>query len=668
MIAAKKPKNEKPRLASLRALNLLDTLPESDFDEIVFLASQICETPVAMISLVDGDRQWFKSKVGTTAVETPRDVAFCAHAILGDSVFEVPDATQDDRFFDNPLVTGESKVQFYAGAPLLSPEGYAIGALCVIDTKPRKLDAGKIRSLKALSNQVTRLFKLRQQLEQSDQLAKSIEFKVKAADSIAEGIVLQDTSGAIIDFNPAALKVLGLSADQLKGKTSLDPSWKAVKEDGSDFPGADHPAMACLRTGAAQINVIMGIRNLGSETRWLRVNAVPLFDFKTQKVSHCACSFADVTDQINLQKKLDFNREQLGFILDGIPNLVALWNVDEIYLSANAAYARFFKKDPSQLKGCSMREIVGQDLYEKNKPFIKRVLAGERVTFERTIKLHDGSTLHTLASYIPNFNDGKVVSFLATILDVTELKKLEAEQKVLESRLFESAKLSALGEMSSGVAHEINNPLAIIQGRVDSTIRKVKSGELEVENLLNDLETIRKTSVRIAKIVNAMRLYSRDAEGDPFECANLTDIVSDTLELCRERFAKNGVEIRLECDLHLLVSCRTAQISQVLMNLLMNSYDAIQTLSQKWIKIRAVNEQGTAKVSVIDSGAGIDPAIVEKMMNPFFTTKPVGQGTGLGLSISKGLMEIHGGQLSYDGTRPNTTFTLSLPAVAEGER
>jgi len=148
------PNNEAERLEALKKYQILDTLAEQEYDDITRIASQICNSPIALISLVDDHRQWFKSKVGLDAQETPKSIAFCSHAILGDGVFEIKDSSKDERFFDNPLATGAPHVQFYAGAPLTTPEGHNIGTLCVIDNKPNELDDKQKEALQALSRQV----------------------------------------------------------------------------------------------------------------------------------------------------------------------------------------------------------------------------------------------------------------------------------------------------------------------------------------------------------------------------------------------------------------------------------------------------------------------------------------------------------------------------------
>ena len=177
--------DEKRRLEVLWQYAVLDTPPEEAFDNLTALAAQICKAPIALISLVDENRQWFKSKFGLTASETARDISFCGHAIHQSGLFIVPDATRDERFADNPLGTAEPRIRFYAGAPLVSPEGQPLGMLCILDRVPRKLSSSQQESLRVLSRQVMAQLELRRHSRENQrQLAEANQMLQMVMDTI----------------------------------------------------------------------------------------------------------------------------------------------------------------------------------------------------------------------------------------------------------------------------------------------------------------------------------------------------------------------------------------------------------------------------------------------------------------------------------------------------
>ncbi len=239
------------------------------------------------------------------------------------------------------------------------------------------------------------------------------------------------------------------------------------------------------------------------------------------------------------------------------------------------------------------------------------------------------------------------------------------ELKEAQATIFHSAKLSALGKMAAGVAHEINNPLSVVRAGVEEIDYLISSSTINREECHSMVAKIETMVVRISKIIAGLKSFAREGAQDPMVATSLQTLVDSTLELCQERMKRHHIDLVIENTPNIFVSCRPSQIAQVLVNLLNNSCDAVTDMRQpRWIRLGFSLESKFLVVSVSDSGPGIPKDIQEQIMHPFFTTKPVGVGTGLGLSISKGLVESHGGKLYLKTEATHTTFCIEIPTCA----
>jgi PAS domain S-box-containing protein len=267
----------------------------------------------------------------------------------------------------------------------------------------------------------------------------------------------------------------------------------------------------------------------------------------------------------------------------------------------------------------------------------------------------DGHLYWVQSTIVPiSSPNGRISQYVAIRQDITE-------QKQRELTMVQSAKMASLGEMAGGIAHEINNPLTIIQGKASLLLKKSQNGGLSEAYTQEHLEKIVSTCERIAKIVNGLRTFSRSGEKDPFTPIKLQKIITDTEDLCAEKFKNHCVKLEIAPVSDTTISCRSVQLSQVLLNLLNNSFDAISPLEEKWIHIDTALLDTVVRITVTDSGNGIPAEVAAKIMQPFFTTKETGKGTGLGLSISRGIVEEHGGKLYLDQSSAHTKFILEIP-------
>lgn len=263
----------------------------------------------------------------------------------------------------------------------------------------------------------------------------------------------------------------------------------------------------------------------------------------------------------------------------------------------------------------------------------------------------------------PDSDIKEAIEFFNDLIPITiEKKNLQIKLEDEQMRMISASKMASLGEMAGGIAHEVMNPIAIIDGFAARIQRMIEGDKIDSKVLSMNVEKIRSTVSRVTKIITSLRTFARDGENDSLLPTKISEIIDDTLEFCNQRLKYRKIELKLaNYDKELKIKCQQIQISQVLLNLLNNATDALEDYKEKWIKIEVLDLEERIQIRVIDSGKGIPADLADKIMRPYFTTKAIGKGTGLGLSLSKSIIESHKGSLTIDRNCSNTCFVIELP-------
>jgi PAS domain S-box-containing protein len=374
-----------------------------------------------------------------------------------------------------------------------------------------------------------------------------------------------------------------------------------------------------------------------------------------------------------LTKDLRLEREELKaktFELDKLNNfkksiieslLDALLVLDEQghILHYNTQAQNLFGHDGhGSIENVKIGEFVDDFDFSKTKDKLtrdKRVMVINRL----------GDFIHCqLSITVMNSDDETNKGYICILKNLTE--RISMENIIEEERMksMNAARLASLGEMAGGIAHEINNPLMIISGRVSIIRKHLKKEETDIDSLMKSLDTINKTLDRINKIILGLRVVSRESNEFKRDTICYKDIFDNILVLCYEKFKYLGIDLKVNMDdvaFSYSIFIDQVQISQVLVNLFSNASDAVADLQEKWIEIKITRHSNYDVIRITDSGAGVPLEIQDKVFNPFYTSKDVGKGTGLGLSISKSIMNKHGGDLEIDKQCENTSFLMTLP-------
>lgn len=771
-------KEENERLEELKSYEVLDTPSNESLDGIVRVAANICGCNTAIISLVDSDRLWIKSSFGFDLQQVPRDTSLCGHTILSDDLLIVEDALLDDRFFDNPYVGAKAGLRFYAGAPLISPSGRRIGALCVVDSKPKTLSVVQKELIKILSKNVMAYFEIgRKNLELNKAMKQSLDIQKM---TLAGGWEL-DIETSETFWSPEVYDIYGIEYDTPTNKIDGISYYaehersKLVKhiencitknipfDDVFEFYAKDGTKKWVRSIGRAKLNErAQAVKLLGTfqdvttliekedesfektqyldlalegaqlgtwdwnvidhsftfDRRWaemlgLNINTVDknLNAWRSrvhpEDLSQCfekiRAYFRAETATYESVHRMKHSDGHWVFILergrfskfdkDGKPIRFSGTHQDITNVkSSKIKLSLFFEKSPfgyafidadhnvievnkkfCQISGYSIQEVKGKNLDD----FSPLTYAAQDKSYFGSIKDKNFSSSYRKNLVCKDRSLVPVEIHAFRVVDDDESSGIWvvvneiSEQKQLEKQLQHKQKLSIIGELSAGIGHEINNPLAIINGYVQSMSRKFTSQESFDFNVFEGLiSKITHASDRIAKIVNGLRNFSRSDERD-IEDFDLLELVNESVDLIKNLYKGEGVTLINQVDPKeaLAVRGNRGRLQQVVMNLIANAKDASIGKERPEIRLASKITESNVALTVEDNGDGIEEEVLAKIFDPFFTTKEINKGTGIGLSLVRTIVDEHGGTIEVDSkVGKGSKFTVTIPRSVRNEQ
>ncbi|MEI7457650.1 MAG: PAS domain-containing protein, partial [Nitrosomonadales bacterium] len=669
--------DEQARMAALLDYDVLDTEPDRALDSMAQLASYICQTPIAAISLIDEKRQWFKAITGLNAKETSRDVAFCAHAILQDETMIVEDALLDERFFDNPLVVSAPEIRFYAGVPLAAPEGHHIGTLCVIDSVPRVLNPDQLNAIKILANNIMAHLNLNLSHRMSRQHVDSLHLKntqLQASQDLLAKLSRQ-LPGMLYQFrlfpdgqtrmpyvSNGISELFELSVNQIEEDASL--LFSRVHPDDYDMLMTSiHESARTQLPWRLEYRVVLPTRGM----RWLEGQSRP------EKLSDGSVIWhgylTDVTERHRSEDALHEVSERLALatqaggvgvwdwdvvnnILTWDDQMFALYGLhrDQFAGALEAWTSAILPDDAAHANACMQIALANKDNYDT----------------EFRVRWPDGTirTIRALASV--KFDPaGNPLRMTGTNWDITELKQsqlaLQHAKEVAESMA--QSKSDFLANMS----HEIRTPMNAVIGLSELALDSSDPAEKQ-----SHLQQINESSRSLMGILNDILDFSK-IEAHQLSVENIQFNINELLDSTQRIFTLSALENSIEFTIvreegiHPLLLGDPLRLRQILTNLLGNAFKFASkgrvSLNVSQVKFSA--DSTTLHFSVKDSGIGMSPVQISSLFQPFSQadssiSRRFG-GTGLGLTISRNLVQLMGGDITVESqTGEGSTFSFEL--------
>lgn len=491
-----------------------------------------------------------------------------------------------------------------------------------------------------------------------------------AIHAMNEGVVIQDSEGAIVMANSAAERILGMTIDQMMGRTSMDPSWRAIREDGSDFPGDEHPAMVALSTGDPKHGVIMGVEGGHEARRWIRINSNPFFESDSSTPSHVVSTFEDITENLNRARQIEENEARLQLALE-LGN-AASWEVD--YRTNELHFSRVLNNimrdySPNQAFKNLEDRIHRDDVDAVRKAWREHLKGAAPLQLDHRVFDHEGKlrwmrAVTKIEERDENGAPARVVGFLKDITD-----DIEQKQKIAEALDFAERANEMKSIFVANMSHEIRTPMNAILGMAQALLRE------ELNDAQRDrLKIILESGASLTRIIDDVLDLSKvevgklEIQNTPF---NLRDLISSVEALYSLKADEKALDFRVR------ISNRSAKkligdstrIRQILGNLISNAIKFTHT-GHVQVNVDAApvedSELVMLTIEVVDSGIGIPDDQLEAVFEPFVQTDQAARqhlpGTGLGLSISRRLSELMHGSLQLEnGDKHGCIAQVTLP-------
>jgi two-component system cell cycle sensor histidine kinase/response regulator CckA len=490
-------------------------------------------------------------------------------------------------------------------------------------------------------------------------------------ETMAQGVVYHASDGKIINANPAAQRILGLALDQIQGRNSLDSSWNAIHEDGSPYQEETYPAMVALQTGKPVFHSVMGvIKPHDDKYLWIDMDAIPQFRPGEDKPYQVYAAFVDITERKQAEEVLREKNAKMESILRAAPIGIGVVS-NRILVEVNQRIC--------EMTGYSHEELVGKStsiFYPTREDFdfvgeekYRQIQLQGTGSVETKWRRKNGTIINILLSSAPVDRGDLLAGVTFTALDITERKRSEEQSKNLEAQLFQAQKMESIGTLAGGIAHDFNNLLTGILGNASLILMQIDRSQPFYGRLKNIEDYVKRGSDLTKQLLGFARRGKYETKP-----TNLAEFIHESSELFRRTKKEISIHLKAQDELW-VVEVDRGQMEQVLLNLYVNAWQAMPGGGDLYISAENVsldevdvnpydaNPGKYVKITVTDTGIGMDEVTMARIFDPFFTTKEKGRGTGLGLASAYGIIKNHGGFIHVESEKGHgTSFMIYLPA------